>query len=122
MFALIGWMLQSVNLFSEFGFPPHIIESFSGNPPFIPAFLLVSVFGGLFTFWFSPLNSFWSRKHEYEADSFARKAMGSSLPLKSALRKLYKENLSNLIPHPLYSAYYYSHPTIVERENALDKS
>jgi STE24 endopeptidase len=37
----------------------------------------------------------------------------------SALRKLAQKNLSNLTPHPLYSGFYYSHPTVVEREQAL---
>ncbi len=26
-----------------------------------------------------------------------------------------------MTPHPLYSAFYYSHPTLIEREAALDK-
>jgi STE24 endopeptidase len=36
-----------------------------------------------------------------------------------ALRKLSEKNLSNLTPHPLYSGFYYSHPTLLERERAL---
>ena len=36
-----------------------------------------------------------------------------------ALRKLNEKNLSNLTPHPLYSGFYYSHPTLLEREQAL---
>jgi STE24 endopeptidase len=35
------------------------------------------------------------------------------------LRKLSEKNLSNLTPHPLYSGFYYSHPTLLERERAL---
>jgi STE24 endopeptidase len=38
-----------------------------------------------------------------------------------ALRKLSRENLSNLTPHPLYSLAYYSHPTLLERESALER-
>jgi STE24 endopeptidase len=60
-----------------------------------------------------------SRKHEYEADAFARDAVGGAAPLSGALRKLSQKNLSNLTPHPLYSTVYYSHPTLVERERAL---
>jgi len=41
--------------------------------------------------------------------------VGSGAELASGLVKLAKENLSNLFPHPLYSAIYYSHPPIVER-------
>ena len=36
-----------------------------------------------------------------------------------ALRKLNEKNLSNLTPHPFYSGFYYSHPTLLEREQAL---
>ena len=38
-----------------------------------------------------------------------------------ALRKLAQKNLSNLTPHPWFSAFHYSHPTLVEREGALAK-
>jgi STE24 endopeptidase len=36
-----------------------------------------------------------------------------------ALRKLTEKNLGNLTPHPLYSGFYYSHPTFVERAGAI---
>ena len=60
-----------------------------------------------------------SRKHEYEADAFARDAMGGPGPLVGALRRLTRDNLGNLTPHPWFSGFYYSHPTLVERERAL---
>jgi ergothioneine biosynthesis protein EgtB len=55
----------------------------------------------------------------FEADAFARDAMGGTGPMIGALRKLAQKNLSNLTPHPLYSGFYYSHPTLLERERAL---
>jgi STE24 endopeptidase len=45
--------------------------------------------------------------------------LGETEPLISSLRKLHKENLANLTPHPLFSAFHYSHPTLLEREVAL---
>ena len=45
--------------------------------------------------------------------------MGESQSLIEALRKLTEKNLSNLTPHPFYSGFYYSHPTLPERECAL---
>ena len=66
-----------------------------------------------------PAINFWSRKHEYEADAFAREAVNSWQPMVSSLRKLHEKNLSNLTPHPAYSAFYYSHPTLLEREAAI---
>jgi STE24 endopeptidase len=41
------------------------------------------------------------------------------MPILQALRILSEKNLSNLTPHPVYSAFYYSHPTLLERERAL---
>jgi STE24 endopeptidase len=43
------------------------------------------------------------------------------LDLAEALIKLSKENLANLHPHPLYAAFYYSHPPVVERVRLLQK-
>jgi STE24 endopeptidase len=62
----------------------------------------------------------WSRRFEYEADAFAREVMSEVQSLVGALRKLNEKNLSNLTPHPLYSSFYYSHPTLMERERALN--
>lgn len=66
-------------------------------------------------FFLKPIGSWWSRRHERQADQFAIDLVGSGEPLASGLVKLAKENLSNLFPHPLYAAIYYSHPPIVER-------
>ena len=47
--------------------------------------------------------------------------MGKVEPMIGALRKLAQKNLTNLTPHPWFSAFYYSHPTLVERERALQQ-
>lgn len=83
------------------------------------ALLLFVLLSGLATFWFSPLAGAWSRRYEYQADAYAAGAMEEKESLIGALRKLNKENLGNLTPHPVYSAFYYSHPTQLEREEAL---
>ena len=70
------------------------------------------------TFWLSPLANLWSRRYEYEADTYAAQITGEVDSLTGALRKLNEKNLSNLTPHPLFSAFYYSHPTLLERETA----
>lgn len=116
MFAVLGWLAGAEWFTESFHFAP--------NPEgqFVPVLLLFMLLSGLITFWLSPLTSLLSRKHEYEADAFAREAMGSCEPLSQALRKLHKENLSNLTPHPIYSSFHYSHPTLVEREEALRQS
>jgi len=48
--------------------------------------------------------------------------MGEAQSLIQALRKLNEKNLSNLMPHPFYSVFYYSHPTLLERERTLRSS
>jgi len=113
MFALIGWLAGAAWFVEGFHFGP------GAAGRIVPVFLLFLLLAGLVTYWLSPLSAMWSRKHEYEADAFARDAMEDPEPLRRALRKLHKENLSNLTPHPVYSGFYYSHPTLLEREAAL---
>ena len=62
-----------------------------------------------------------SRKHEYQADEFARK-YGFGIHLENALRVLTKENFSNLTPHPLYVKLTYSHPPVADRIMAIRKN
>ena len=71
------------------------------------------------SFFIDPFFSVLSRKNEYEADSFASKQVDKSL-LISSLTKLYKSNLTFLIPNKLYAMVYYSHPTVLERINNLN--
>lgn len=60
-----------------------------------------------------------SRRHEYEADAFAARTTGRPEDMISTLKKLSKDNLSNLTPHPLYVFLNYSHPPVIKRINAL---
>ena len=62
-----------------------------------------------------------SRKHEYQADRFAA-GYGLAAPLISSLKKLSRNNLSNLTPHPLYVFFHYSHPTLIQRIENLEKT
>lgn len=117
-FWIIDFLLHSSAFFEGFGFSPLEIGAI-GNLGI--AMLLFSFLGGLVTFWIGPVFHGMSRKHEYEADAFARDAVGDWKPLSGALRRLSEKNLSNLNPHPLYSGFHYSHPTLLERERAMKK-
>lgn len=64
---------------------------------------------------------YFSRKNEYEADAFA-KATFDAAPLISSLKKMSIKHLSNLQPHPAYIFLHYSHPTLLQRINALKKT
>jgi STE24 endopeptidase len=111
-FMALGWLQQSGWFVEAFGFAP---DGLIG-----PVVLLFGLLAGLVSFWITPLANALSRKHEYEADAFARRALdGDPQPLVRALRVLSEKNLSNLTPHPVYSAFHYSHPTLLERESAL---
>lgn len=60
-----------------------------------------------------------SRKHEYEADEYAAKTTGKPGDMISTLKKLSKDNLSNLTPHPFYVFLNYSHPPVLQRITAI---
>ena len=55
-----------------------------------------------------------SRVFEYQADDYAKTTFKGE-PLITSLKKLSKNNLSNLTPHPLYVFAHYSHPTLLQR-------
>jgi STE24 endopeptidase len=115
-FAAVAWLAGQQWFYREFGFEHH--AGFAAANV-VPAMLLCALLAGTISFWFSPIIHAWSRRFEYEADAFARATMGAAQPLVQALRKLTEKNLSNLTPHPFYSTFYYSHPTLFERERAL---
>jgi STE24 endopeptidase len=109
-FYSLAMLARQAWFYRSFGFEPGSI---------VPALLLFALLSGLVTFWFSPALHWWSRRYEYEADAFAAEVMRGAGALVGALRKLNEKNLSNLTPHPLYSGFYYSHPTLLERERSL---
>jgi STE24 endopeptidase len=109
-FYVLAWLLRQEWFFRSFGFA-------SGNVA--AGLVLFALLSGVVTFWGSPLLHWWSRRYEYQADAFAAQTVGQPGSMVSALRKLNEKNLSNLTPHPFYSGFYYSHPTLLERERAL---
>ena len=55
-----------------------------------------------------------SRKHEFEADTMEAETVGSEVDI-TAIKKLYREDLGNLTPHPFVVKMTYSHPTATQR-------
>ena len=113
IFAVMGLLSKSAWFYESFGF--------RADSGFVPILFMVSICAGLFGFWLTPLSNALSRRYEYQADAFAAK-LCSAKSLSEALRKLHKKNLGNLTPHKLYSAFHYSHPTLLEREEAMFES
>src|SRR5690554_3324700 len=66
------------------------------------------------------LMKYLSRKFEYQADDYAKNTYAAK-PLISGLKKLSKNSLSNLTPHPLYVFAHYSHPTLLQRFRNLNR-
>jgi STE24 endopeptidase len=112
-FWIISLLLPYLPLYQAFGFH---------RAGYHAILILLAFCSGPFTFFLQPLSSIWSRRHEYEADRFAVQGVGSAKGMISALLRLTRENLSNLTPHPLYSFFHYSHPTLAERIAALEEA
>lgn len=108
---ILGQLSTSTEFFKAFGFQE--------NEPYI-ALLLFSLIISYYTFLFTPISSWLSRKNEFEADEFAA-THASAKKLITALLKMYKDNSSSLTPHPLYSKFYFSHPPAKERIEFLNK-
>ncbi|MEM0519462.1 M48 family metallopeptidase [Aequorivita flava] len=113
------------------GFTLWLLSLFIGNPLLSEALNVSqpSFHIGLIAFGvlYSPISgitsfvmNFLSRKFEYQADNFAKQTYAAS-PLISGLKKLSKNSLSNLTPHPLYVFVHYSHPTLLQRFRNLKK-
>jgi STE24 endopeptidase len=109
-FFLLAKLLPWAVIYRTFGFP---------EPTLYVGLLLI---GALFSppaYFAQPLESALSRKMEQEADDFALRMIPSPTPLVSAFKRLAADNLANLIPHPFYAWFYYSHPPLVERIRRL---
>lgn len=117
-----------VNLFVSIhltGFTLFLLSVFINNPELSLAIGVSqpSFHAGLIGFGilYSPISeltglimNYFSRKFEYQADDYARKTYHSE-PLITSLKKLSKNSLSNLTPHPAYVFVHYSHPPLIKR-------
>lgn len=65
------------------------------------------------------ISNYISRKNEFQADKFV-KDNNMSEYLASSLKKLSVKNLSNMMPHPVYVFFHYSHPTLLQRLEELE--
>ena len=103
--ALLGWLSAQDWFYTGLGVPA---------PSGYMALLLFTLLLPPFLFVFEPLGSAWSRKHEFEADAYARR-QADGTALARALVKLYRDNAATLTPDPLHSAFYDSHPPALRR-------
>ena len=99
-FALLGWLAGELWFYQALGVPT------ASNHALLILFTLALPH---FLFWMAPLSSWFSRKHEFEADAYAAEHADAT-DLISALVKMYEDNASTLTPDPLHSAWHDSHP------------
>jgi STE24 endopeptidase len=119
---IISMVLSTLNLGVVF----FLLSLFMNNRQLFDAFFMqdVSVYGSLIFFMllYSPVEfvlsvllQMLSRKHEFEADHYAVSTFRGGSALADALKKLSRQNLSNLTPHPFYVFLNYSHPPVLQR-------
>lgn len=103
--ALVGWLAAQPGFYPALGVP-------RGSPAM--ALMLFVLVVPAFTFFATPLEAWWSRRHERQADDFAV-VHADADRLAGALVKLYRDNASTLTPDPVHSAFFDSHPPALER-------
>ena len=121
-FALLGWLSTQAWFYAGLGVTPNVGALLQGSAPLAAAsapndalaLLLFMLAVPVFTLFVSPLFSQVSRRHEFEADSYAV-AQTNGQDLATALLKLFEDNAATLTPDPLYVTFYYSHPAASER-------
>lgn len=98
--AILAWLIKQDVFYSALGV---------SHASTYMALILFSMVMPLFSIYLTPIMSYLSRKHEFEADDFAAEQSQPQVLIK-ALVKLYRDNANTLTPDSLYSAFHDSHP------------
>lgn len=118
-FMIIASLLLFYIMYLVISWPP-LFDAFRIHPsPVYAGFFLMSLYLTVIGFYLSPLGAAVTRHFEREADRMAVRLTDTAQPMINALKRLAKDNLSNLHPHPWYVRFYYSHPPLVERMEYL---
>ena len=108
--GLLGLLAREPGFYTAFGVPQTAAM----------ALLLFAFIVPPFTFFATPLASWWSRRQELAADDFAAEHSNAA-DLITALVKLYRDNATTLTPDRVHSAFYDSHPSAVARITRLKR-
>lgn len=111
MFYILSLCLPLTEFYTSFGFAG--VSSYG-------ALIVFALWFGLIGFLMQPFSSMISRRHEFQADAFALKSIEDQRALGDALLKLRETSHSMPITHPWYSAFYHSHPPLLERLKAMN--
>lgn len=112
MFTCFAFALDNKGIIEAFGF--------SNVSNFLYLFLFTKLYMPL-QFINNAIGMQVIRKNEYQADEFAVKHNHGNA-LKKGLVNLFKRNKGPLVADPLYSRFNHSHPTMIERLQAIDKA
>ncbi len=116
-FILTGFMLF---LFSLVAGNPGLSGALgTQNPSFHLGLIVFGILYSPLSLMIGLISNVISRRNEFSADRFARENYNSSF-LADALKKLSVKNLSNMIPHPVYVFFHYSHPPLLKRLERLE--
>jgi STE24 endopeptidase len=110
LFYLLSLFIYNVDLYAAF---------FMTATPVYAGLLFFGMLYSPVEMILSVLMNIFSRKNEYEADRFAAETISNPVHMINALKKLSKDNLSNLTPHPFYVFVNYSHPPVIQRIKAI---
>ena len=110
IFGLLGWLLSYEELSTALG---------AQTPSFHLSALAFFILFTPLTMLLGLISNTWSRHNEFEADTFAKQTYEVA-PMRSALEKISTDSLANLSPHPLYVAFNYTHPTLLQRINNIE--
>lgn len=115
VFMIIASLFLFYFVYFAAGYPPLYSAFGIDHTPVYAGLFLVSLYLGAAGFFLAPLGAAVTRHFEREADRIAYDLNDTTRPMISALKRLAKDNLSNLHPHPWYVLFYYSHPPLIER-------
>jgi STE24 endopeptidase len=117
MFSLLVFYLASILMGWRY---LYVAFAFDHTVSYVGLFLF-GVFWEAVSQFLGPIGNLLSRRFEREADSFAAGLLKKTTDLISALKRMARDNLSNLCPHPVYAWFYYSHPPLLERIEYLGR-
>jgi STE24 endopeptidase len=103
--GVLAWAARQPGFYAALGVPV---------PSAAMALLLFVLTVPVFAFFATPLLSYWSRRHERQADDFAA-GHADAGKLAAALVKLFRDNAATLTPDRIHSAFFDSHPPALER-------
>jgi len=114
----------------QMGIMLYLLSNFIAYQGLFEAFFMSqkSVYAGLifFAMLYSPIEflmgifmQMLSRRNETAADRFSAETTHDPQSMEAALKKLSVDNLTNLMPHPVYVFLNYSHPPVLQRISDL---